>query len=65
MMATKITNVNLVSFSDAGDLKRHIHTVHEGHKDHKCEFCGKSFATAHSLKTHIITIHERIETGNV
>ena len=24
------------SFSQAGKLKRHIHTIHEGHKDHKC-----------------------------
>ena len=22
-------------------LKKHIHAVHEGHKDYKCESCGK------------------------
>ena len=30
-------------------------TVHEGHKDYKCEFCGKS---ASCLKNQMHTIHE-------
>ena len=30
------------SFSQAGNLKRHKHTVHESLKDYKCESCGKS-----------------------
>ena len=38
--------------------KIHIHTVHEGHKDHKCKSCGKSFSHAGNLKRHIYTIHE-------
>ena len=46
------------SFSQAGDLKRHIHTIHEGHKDYKCEYCGKSFTGAQYLKKHIETIHQ-------
>ena len=25
-------------FSGARSLKKHIHTIHEGHKDYKCEF---------------------------
>ena len=29
------------SFSQTGDLKRHINTIHEGHKDYKCESCGR------------------------
>ena len=29
------------SFSSAQILKKHIHTIHEGHKDHKCDTCGK------------------------
>ena len=45
------------SFSQAGYLKKHIHTVHEGLKDHKCEFCGKSFSEAGTLKKHIQTVH--------
>ena len=46
------------SFSRADNLKRHIQTVHEGHKDHKCKSCGKSFSQAGDLKKHIHTVHE-------
>ena len=27
------------SFSSAGNLKKHIHIIHQGHKDYKCESC--------------------------
>ena len=37
---------------------RHIHTVHEGQKDNKCESCGKLFSQAANLKRHIHLIHE-------
>ena len=43
------------SFSQAGNLKRHIHTAHEGHKDHKCE----SFSKRGTLKTQIYTVHKK------
>ena len=46
------------SFSEAHQLNRHIHTVHEGRKDHKCESCGKSFTEAATLKHHIHRVHE-------
>ena len=46
------------SFSEARNLKRHIHTVHEGHKDHKCKSCGKSFSQGGYLKNHIHTVHK-------
>ena len=46
------------SFTRANNLKKHIHTVHEGHKDYKCVFCGKSFTEAKGLKNHMIKIHE-------
>ena len=46
------------SFSGAGSLKRHIHTIHEGHKEHKCYSCDKSFSQAGTLKKHMHTIHE-------
>ena len=39
-------------------MKRHIHTIHEGHKDHKCESCDKSFSQAENLKEHIYIVHE-------
>ena len=40
------------SFSGAGSLKTHIHTIHEGHKDHKCESCGKSYSQAKFEEAH-------------
>ena len=46
------------SFSRAHGLKKHIHTIHQGHKDHKCESCGKSFSQAGYLKRHIHIVHE-------
>ena len=45
-------------YSYNGLLKHHIHVVHDGHKDHKCEPCAKSFTSAQYLKIHIRTIHE-------
>ena len=39
-------------------LYKHIKTFHEGHKDHNCESCGKSFSKAGTLKDHIQTVHE-------
>ena len=46
------------SFSQIRSLNRHIHTVHEGHKDYKCKSCGKCFSLAHNLKSHILKIHK-------
>ena len=48
------TNVTLVE----NNLRQHIHTVHEGYKDHKCESCGKTFSSAQYVKKHIHTFHE-------
>ena len=45
------------SFSQAGHLKKHIHIVHEGHKDYNYECCGISFSDAGNLKKHIRTVH--------
>ena len=46
------------SFTQASSLKNHIHTIHDGHKDHKCESCSKSFSHPGNLKQHIRTIHK-------
>ena len=46
------------SFTHARSLRKHIYTIHEGHKDYKCESCEKSFSRVDSLKNHIHTIHE-------
>ena len=36
---------------------RHFRNVHEGIKDHDCEYCGKSFTSYGVLKNHVKTIH--------
>ena len=38
-------------------MRRHIKTVHEGHKDFKCKSCEKSF-TPDSVRGHIKNIHK-------
>ena len=38
-------------------MKTHIHAIHEGHKDHKCESCGKLLSGEQSLKAHTHLIH--------
>ena len=71
MKVTKITNVNLVvnhfscgkSLSSEQNLKKHIYTVHEGHKDYKCESCCKSFPDGGKLKRHIKRVHERMNAA--
>ena len=35
-----------------------MHTIHEGHKDYKCESCGKSFSRAGHLNSHVKRIHD-------
>ena len=58
MKATKITNVTLVESISSKNLKKHIHTIREDYKDHKCDSCGKTFHK--NLKKHIHTIREDI-----
>ena len=36
-------------FKKKRNLDQHIHTVHEGNKDFKCESCGKDFALMGTL----------------
>ena len=43
---------------DKGGLKRHLKTVHEGIKDHKCEHCEKAFSELHHLRTHMEMVHD-------
>ena len=46
------------SFTQLGDLKKHMKTIHEGQRNYKCESCGKSFTRSDHLKTHIKIVHE-------
>lgn len=43
----------------ATSLKKHIRTIHEGQKDHKCKFCGKGFTQSFTLKEHIASKHTK------
>ena len=45
------------AFSKAAHLKRHINSVHNGQKDHKCDSCGKAFSKASKLKKHVMAVH--------
>ena len=47
------------SFTQLGNMKNHIKTVHEGQINYKCDSCEKSFAQSGNLKKHIKTIHEQ------
>ena len=47
------------AFSHSSSLKKHIKTVHEGEKKHRCTICDKTFSMGYSLKKHIKTVHER------
>ena len=46
------------SLSTSRGLKQHVNTVHQTHKDCKCDFCGKSFTQPRVLKIHIQAVHE-------
>ena len=39
----------------------HIKIIHEGLKNHKCEFCEKSFSKAWTLKGHINQIYNGLK----
>ena len=44
------------SFTQLGNLNKHIYTIHKGFKDFKCGSCGKSFSQAEHLKLSLIHI---------
>ena len=50
----EVLNLELKSKSE----EKSIPTVHEGHKDYKCESCGNSFSQKEHLKKHIHTVHK-------
>ena len=54
-----ITSVNLViSHFLKNEIWRDTYTVHNGRKDYKCNYRGKSFPNAHNLRYHIHYVHE-------
>ena len=51
--------------SQAQALKSHIYVVHEKHRDHECDTCGKSFGRAGDLKEHIETVHNELSQAGL
>ena len=47
------------SFSQKGDLNRHVISVHEGKKPFKCNVCDACFSHKGKLNKHIKSFHER------
>ena len=45
------------------DLKRHVASVHEGKKPHKCLSCGSSFSEKSKLNIHVAVIHDGKKRG--
>ena len=39
-------------------MKRHIESVHEGKKFHKCDVCEKRYLDKYDLTRHVKTVHE-------
>ena len=60
----KITNVILVENhlhickNHSQNLRGNIKTIHEGHKDYKCDSCEKSFTLSSYLRKHIKNVHQ-------
>ena len=49
------------TFSESGNLKKHINSVHNGQKDYKCDVCGKLYSSSTTLKYHKIEVHEKLK----
>ena len=43
------------------DLEKHIKTVHEGLKNHKCEKCLEEFSYNYQLREHVKSVHEGLK----
>ena len=45
----------------AGDLRKHVRTVHEQRRDHACSQCDAAFGQAGTLRIHVRAVHEQRE----
>ena len=56
-------NLYHLDFFNRKGLSFHVSGVHEGHKPHICQTCGKAFPSKGNMKTHIKIAHTK--TGSV
>ena len=42
---------------------KHIHIIHDGHKDYKCQYCGNFFSEAGNLRQHMNKVHKLVHRG--
>ena len=42
-----------------GNMNKHVRTVHEKRRDHKCPHCAAAFGTADHLTRHVHAVHEQ------
>ena len=47
-----------IKFSQHQNLKRHMKSIHQGIRNHKCNKCEKSFFQSSSLKAHYMQKHD-------
>ena len=48
-------------FGYSSHLKTHVKTVHEGLKEHQCDFCDSAFGQSSHLKNHIKRVHQGLK----
>ena len=48
------------SYSNPGNLRVHVNSVHKGLKDYQCEYCLVEFISSSQLTKHIKKVHETI-----
>ena len=51
------------SFTQKGNLKRHVNSIHKERKDYMCKFCGKAFSQNNNMKSHINKSHPMLENN--
>ena len=52
-------------FANKGAQVRHIATVHEGKKDHKCTDCGKAYGQSNDLYRHMKKVHNKTSQDSI
>ena len=59
---TNIEDTNETSIDSLKNSEEKVKTTaNNGHKNHNCKSCGKSFSRAGSLKEHMRTVHEGLK----